>query len=79
MYFVLRILHNASTGAYTAEIFSYDNLNSAKHQFHNVMNTYAYGNNANYDYVVCDIMAQDGRIVHSEVDDRIPVPEPVEE
>ena len=76
MYFVLRILRNASTEAYSSEIFTYDNLNQAKHQFHQVLATYAYGNNANYDYVVCEIKAQDGRIVQNEVDNRIPVPQP---
>ena len=41
------------------------------------MTTYAYGANENYNYVMCEIKATDGRTVMLEVDDRRPpVPEP---
>ena len=79
MYFVFRILRKASDGTYSTEVFTYEDLNAAKHQFHQVMATYAYGNNANYDYVSGEIRSIDGRsIVGPEIDNRIPVPEPPE-
>ena len=79
MYFVIRILRKVSDGSYSTEIFTYDNLNSAKHQYHQVMATYAYGNNANYDYVSSEVRSLDGRtIVGPEVDNRIPEPAPEE-
>ena len=80
MYFVFRILRKVSDGTFSTEIFTYDSLNSAKHQFHQIMATYAYGNNANYDYVSSEIRTVDGRtIVGPEIDNRIPQPEPPEE
>ncbi len=76
-YFALRILRKVSDGKYTVEVFDYDNENAAKHQFHQVMATYAYGNNANYDYVSCEVRdISGGTIMGPEVDDRIPAPEP---
>ena len=80
MYFVIRILRKVSDGTYGIETFTYDNENAAKHQFHQVMATYAYGNNANYNYVSGEVRTIDGlTIVGPEVDNRIPTPEPTPE
>ena len=38
------------------------------------MNTYAYGTNENYNYIMCEIKAMDGRSIMTEVDDRRPAP-----
>ena len=77
MYFTIRILRNASTGEYSIYEFNYDDVNLAKHQYHQVMANYAYGNNPSYDYVSCEVRTIDGRtIVGPEIDNRIPAPQP---
>ena len=75
MYFVMRYLGRID-GVFVLDGFQKETLNEAKHQFHNVMNTYAYGQNESYDFVMCEVKATDGRTVMLEVDDRRPVPEP---
>ena len=75
MYFVMRYL-GRTDGVFVLDGFQKETLNEAKHQFHNVMNTYAYGQNENYNYVMCEVKAMDGRTVMIEVDDRRPEPEP---
>lgn len=74
MYFVMRYLGRAE-GSPVLDGFSQDTLENAKHQFHQIMTTYAYGANENYNYVMCEIKATDGRTVMLEVDDRRPAPE----
>ena len=77
MYLVIRILRRVSDGTYTIEAFPYDNENAAKHQFHQIMATYAYGNNDNYDYVSGEIRTRTGATIFGpEIDDRIPIVEP---
>lgn len=71
MYFVVRIMHRISDGNYVVSGFTLNTLNEAKHQFHDSMNTYAYGNNDNYDYVAISIQDIDGRVIQSEIDNRI--------
>ena len=56
-----------------------ETINEALHQFHAFMSTYAYGQDKAVDYASCSVETIDGRIVKSEVDDRIPAPEPEEE
>jgi hypothetical protein len=75
MYFVMRYL-GRNDGVFVLDGFQKETLNEAKHQFHNVMNTYAYGQNENYNFVMCEVKAMDGRTVMLEVDDRRPAPEP---
>lgn len=75
MYFVVRIMHRVSDGNFIISGFTWETLNEAKHSFHDSMNTYAYGNNENYDYVAISIQAIDGRIIQSEIDNRLPVTE----
>ena len=76
MYFVMRYL-GRNDGVFVLDGFQKETLNEAKHQFHNVMNTYAYGQNENYNFVMCEVKALNGNIiVGPEVDDRRPVPEP---
>ena len=77
MYFVNQKKHRAG-GAWDNNVHTKDTLDAAMHQFHAFMSTYAYGQDANLDYVSCSVEAQDGRIIHGpEVDDNIePEPEP---
>ena len=79
-YIVFRILRKTEDGSYIIDGQTKNTLDEAKHHFHSVMNTYAYGANAAYDYAACQIQSLSGGIVMGpEVDNRIPVPEPVEE
>lgn len=75
MFFVMRYL-GRNDGVFVLDGFQKETENEAKHQFHNVMNTYAYGQNENYNFVMCEIKAMDGRTVMIEVDDRREQPEP---
>lgn len=76
-YIVTRILRKVDNGEFIIDGQIKETRNDAKHHFHNVMTTYAYENNASYDYVSCEIRDLDGRIIMGpEVDNRIP--EPVE-
>lgn len=75
MYFVFRVLRKVSDGTYIIDGTSHSTLDAAKHHFHSVMNTYAYGQNAGYDYVECFIQNMSGSIVMGpEVDDRTSTP-----
>ena len=75
-YIVFRVLRKVSDGSYIIDGSTKDSLNEAKHHFHSVMNTYAYGTNENYDYVMCMIQNTAGLILMTEVDNRISAPEP---
>lgn len=48
-------------------------FNLAMHQFHAFMSTYGYGQDATVDYCSGSVEAMDGRIVKSELDDRLNV------
>lgn len=78
MYFVFRILRRATDGVCVIDGTVHETYDAAMHHFHQVMTTYGYGNNENYDYVAAQVQTLDGRIVRSEVDNRIPQPEPPE-
>lgn len=79
-YIVFRILRKVADGTFIIDGQIKDTLAQAKHHFHSVMNTYAYGENAAYDYAACQIESLDGAIVMGpEIDNRIPTPEPEEE
>lgn len=69
MYFVMRYLGRPE-GAPVLDGFVQETLEGAKHQFHQVMTTYAYGANENYNYVMCEIKSTSGRSLMIEVDDR---------
>lgn len=75
MFFVMRYLGRRD-GVFVLDGFQKATEDEAKHQFHNVINTYAYGQNENYDFVMCEIKAMDGRTIMIEVDDRREQPEP---
>ena len=69
MYFVMRYLGRID-GVFVLDGFQKETENAAKHQFHSVMNTYAYEENENYNFVMCEVKAPDGRSIRIEVDDR---------
>ena len=52
-----------------------ETFNEAMHQYHAFLSTYGYGQDATIDYVSCSVETMDGRIMRSEVDNRIPSPE----
>lgn len=78
-YFVNQKKHNSSTDAWDNNSHVKETLNEAMHQFHAFMSTYGYEQSANIDYASCSVEAMDGRIIKSEVDNRIPVEEEVTE
>ena len=75
MYFVMRYLGRLD-GTFVLDGFQKESETEAKHQFHAVMSTYAYGQNENYNFVMCQIVATDGRVIMGEVDDRRSAEEP---
>lgn len=70
-FFVFRILRKVSDGSFIIDGTTHDTLDAAMHHYHQVLTTYGYGNNESYDYVTVEVQTMDGRIVRSEVDDRI--------
>lgn len=72
MYIVIRILRKVANGEFIIDGTLHETIELAKHHFHTVMSTYAYGNNAGYDYVACYIINLDGTRYEWEVDNRIP-------
>lgn len=78
MCFVLRVLHRVSDGSYIVDGTTHETELQAKHQFHSVMNTYAYGANSNYDYVRCSVETDIGCELMRELDDRRPVEPDIE-
>lgn len=82
MFFVMRYL-GRNDGTFVLDGFQKETLEEAKHQFHAVMSTYAYGQNENYNFVMCEVKAMNGNIILGpEVDDRRetePEPEETEE
>lgn len=76
MFFVFRILRRTSDGVCVIDGTVHDTYDAAMHHFHQVMTTYGYGNNENYNYVAAQVQTLASAIVRSEVDNRIPAPEP---
>lgn len=56
-----------------------ETLEAAKQSYHAYLGAYAYGNNVNTDYVMCEILDSRGNRMEFEVWDNTIVPEPVEE
>ena len=56
-----------------------DTLDAVKQSFHAYLGAYAYGNNAQTDYVSCYVSNIDGGIILAETWNAIPVDEPVAE
>lgn len=69
MYFVIQKRHG--TGGWSNAIIKKESENEARLQLHGYMFTYAYGKDPELDYVACDIQTLDGRIIKSEIDDRM--------
>jgi hypothetical protein len=76
MYFVIQKRHG--TGGWSNAIIVKPDLNAAMLQLHGYMFTYAYGKDADLDYVSCHIQTPDGRIISGVIDDRMAA-EPAEE
>ena len=70
MYFVIQKRHGPTSGWNNAVIRK-DAENEARLQLHGYMFTYAYGKDPELDYVACDIQSDDGRIIKSEIDNRM--------
>ena len=77
-YFLSQI-KRATDGTYTKGVVVHDTLNNALNGFHAYFGAYGYGKDANCDYVACFVSDMSGAIIKSEVDNRIPVEEPVTE
>ena len=69
MYFVIQKRHG--TGGWSNAIIKKESENEARLQLHGFMFTYGYGKDADLDYVSCDIQTIDGRIIKSEIDNRM--------
>lgn len=68
MYFVIQKRHGET---WQNAIIKKDTENEARLQLHGYMFTYAYGKDPTLDYVSCDIQTIDGRIIKSEIDNRM--------
>ncbi len=74
--FFLSQIKRATDGTYTKGVVVYDTLDNALNGFHAYFGAYGYNHDANTDYVACFVSDMSGAIIRSEVDNRIPVPEP---
>lgn len=72
MFFVFRILHKISDDSWIIDGTTHGTEVEAKHHYHQVLTTYAYGNNSGYDYVACQVQTFGGGMIVGEVDDRRP-------
>ena len=75
-YFLVQIQRKNET--YTKGVVVKDTLDAARQSFHAYLGAYAYGNDAQTDYVAVAIMAMDGRVTDNVVWNNIPQPEPPE-
>jgi hypothetical protein len=69
LYFVIQKRHGP--GGWNNAIIRKDTEDEARLQLHGYMFTYAYGKDPELDYVACDIQTEDGRIIKSEIDNRM--------
>lgn len=74
--FVNQKKHNRTNDTWDNNVHVKADENAAMHQFHAFLSTYGYGQDANIDYCSCSVEEMDGRIIRSEVDDRITPEEP---
>ena len=70
LYFCVLKRHNKTTGEWANAVQAYEDNFTAVHSFHAFMTNYAYGYNADYDYVSCEIEDDAGHQIRVEVDDR---------
>ena len=63
-------------GAYTKGVSVHDTLDSARQAFHAYLGAYGYGHDESVDFVECMVIDMNGAVRNSEVDNRIPAPEP---
>lgn len=68
-----------TNGEYQKGVVVHDTRDNAFNGFHAYFGAYGYGKDANTDYVACYVADMNGAVIKSEVDNRIPVPEPEEE
>ena len=71
MYFIIQKRHEIESGKWQNAVIRKDTEEEAKLQLHAYMFTYGYGKDADLDYVSCDIQTIDGRIIKSEIDNRM--------
>lgn len=70
LYFCILKRHNKNTGDWANAVQAYSSQYEAIHSFHAFLTNYAYGYNADYDYVSCEIENDAGQQMRVEVDDR---------
>lgn len=68
-----------TNGEYQKGVVVHNTKDNAYNGFHAYFGAYGYGKDANTDYVACYVADMQGAVIKSEVDNRIPVPEPEEE
>jgi hypothetical protein len=73
-FFLVQIKHTSDV--YEKGVVVKESLNDALQSFHAYFGAYGYGHDTNTDYVQCAILDMTGLVRRSEVDDRIPRPEP---
>lgn len=80
-YFLSQVKRELKDGewVYTKGVAVHNTKESALNGFHAYFGAYGYGKDASCDYVACFVSDMSGAIIKSEVDDRIPVVEPVTE
>lgn len=76
-YFLVQI--RRTNNAYDKGVVVKDSLIAARQSYHAYLGAYGYGHDANTDYVQCEIISMSGEICDAMIDNRIAVPEPVEE
>ena len=69
-------IKRATDGTYTKGVVVHDTKDNALNGFHAYFGAYGYGKDATCDYVACFVSDMSGAIIKSEVDNRIPAPEP---
>ncbi len=68
-----------TNGEYQKGVVVHDTRDNAFNGFHAYFGAYGYGRDTNTDYVACYVADMQGAVIKSEVDNRIPAPEPEEE
>lgn len=76
-FFLTQVKHNIN-GTFDKGVVVKTSLDAARQSFYAYLGAYAFGNDANVDYVACSIMDSNGRITDSCVY-FAPAPAPVEE
>lgn len=74
MYFTIYIRHKVSDGSYSNNVFTYNTMDEALHQFYATMSTY--GMDDTYDYVRCFVMDENGATLRNDCADHRVQPEP---